>query len=347
VLVKISVSLTDNATESNLRPFESLPAAQIITFCLQLVQNAGTIPSLLVAKALNQIRGMSNLVSKCLLSAIIRGHTKKGILSLTYALPQLAQSNQAIELIIRSLDGLLSDVVFGSHSLGYYYYALIIKELISHSIDAIYSTIYQALEVLPQRYFDGDQSAHAALEVTLQAMFKTVVFPFENTYVNYSTDIDLSQIGQANYPYRWTPSLLNPQFLQSLVSLVIHPSVSDTLLIETLRLMSMISSGRADPSASTEITTNFIRLMLTLGSQVLSSLQSRRRQPTDQVLEQLIDQTARLLKVWPIKTLEKHGAQLRAFLESYNIFTTIVFQREFDVGELTHPRSVAGTSGAR
>lgn len=306
--------------------------AEMITACIDWIQSAHMRPPLLVAAALTKLRGIANLLSKCLLSLVLKGQAREIIAKITTLLPENGGKQQGVELVVRTLDSLLADIVFGSHALGYYYYSQVVKELIACGIDQIFLGLHRNLLFCTQKHLEGHPNLLSAIEVTLQAMFKTLIFPFENTYVSYSTDSDLGQISQVNYPYRWTPHINNPHFLQTLVTFVLHSATSDELVVEGLRVLSIMSSGRLDPSTPEEIMNNFKRVMLNLGTQVLESFDSKRRKPPALVLELLIDQCARFSKVYSIMHLGKYRAHFERYLQAFATATAHIFQREPDVG---------------
>ena len=305
--------------------------AKMITSCIDWIQSAHMRPPLLVATILTKLRGIANLLSKCLLSLVLKGQAREVIAKITTLLPENGGQQQGVELVVRTLDSLLADIVFGSHALGYYYYSQVVKELISCGIDQIFLGLHRTLLFCIQKHLEGHPNLLSAIEVTLQAMFKTLIFPFENTYVSYSTDSDLGQISQVNYPYRWTPHINNPQFLQTLVAFVLHPATSDQLMVEGLRVLSIMSSGRLDPSTPEEVMDNFKRVMLNLGTQVVESFDTKRRKPPALVLELLIDQCARFSKVYNIMQLGKYRTHFERYLQAFATATAHIFQREADV----------------
>lgn len=289
---------------------------------------------------------VSNLAAKCLLSSLLQGNGCDYIRILTVQITEGPFHIQRTEMVVKILDGLLGDVVFGSHSLGYYYYSLIVKELVESAVDIMFVALHQSLSTSLKCYFDGHPELVPVIEICLQAMFKILSFPFDNTYVSYSTDCDLSNICQVNYPYRWSKFLTSAPFLQSIVRFLLQHGLPVQLQVESLRLLSVISSGRRDPGLSDTVISDFKTIMLTLSHQVLQTYEGQRKPVPSRVLEQLIDQAARLIKVWNLSELDKlDNNSLGTFLSAYRQCTMQIFQRETDVAYSDDVRFVAGHTG--
>ena len=228
---------------------------------------------------------------------------------------------------------LLDEATINSHNLGYFLYTSLMGEFSSQAIDSIFEGIHSVCSALLVSYSRRESLDVRLVSESFEAYTKLFNFPFENSYISFNMDIDLSEHTPLNLPPRICARIMDPQFLAAILSFALNESVKEEVRYIVVNFISRATACRVDHTIQlqVELYSNYLRYQMNFASQVLSFYNSRNRFPSGGVVEALVDQIGRLLYIARNGRLGKQREDFRALLQALNVLSKVVCVSNGDV----------------
>lgn len=232
----------------------------------------------------------------------------------------------------------MSEITMNSHCMGYFNYSVTMAEFIRQVIDQLFEATFTVTCLLMARI--GSQATEESiklLELGLKALYALLCFPFENTYVSYSTDQDLSDLNITVVPFDWGNRLKDLEFLQSMQSLSCNTVLPEgsKLRFEAIRLVSKLSSCKLEQVLSHSESSPVAKFFMLYGSGVTSYYDRINKMPPVEVLEQLLDQIGRLFKLYRILKLGKNKEEFKVMMNNLVLLSKVAYLSFTDLDNKT------------
>lgn len=268
--------------------------------------------------------------AKLLITKINMVGTISGIISKTL----LSNDEAGIRVGFMFVETLVSEVYMNSHIMGYYNYTITISEFTRQLADLLFDATFKVCCRVIEKFSQSpSQDLIVLTEHGLKAMNSLLNYPFENSYISFSSDQDLSDPSITIIPYLWANSLKDPQFFRYLEGLscsTIYPPSSNLRLI-AITLASKYSSLKMDAVISAVENAPLVKSVMLYTGQVLNYFDSQSKMPSDEIMEQLLDQIMRIFKLYRVTKLSKHKDEFKSLMHVLCTISKLVYMNYTDL----------------
>jgi hypothetical protein len=236
------------------------------------------------------------------------------------------QSTICVGLIFVEI--LMNEITMNSHAMGYFNYTTTLGEFIRQVVDQVFDATFTVTCLLIAKI--GSQATEESvnlLELALKSIYALLNFPFENSYISFSTDQDLSDQSITIVPFDWATRLKDLEFLQSMQSLSCSTLLpeSSKLRFEAIRLISKLSSCKLDQVLSTNDVPPVSKFFMHYSSAVTTYYDRINKMPPNEVIEQLLDQIGRLFKLYRILKLGKAKDEFKILMNTLVLLSKVAY----------------------
>lgn len=223
-------------------------------------------------------------------------------------------------------DLLLSEVMINSHNIGYFNYCTLINEFSNQNIvHTIFDHTYNVLMQYLYRYVNIDPTCGNALQGMLEVMFKLLIFPFENSFITFSTDLDLSEHSTCILPHSWSERVFSIKFLELLLGVAVFPNALEGVRVEALKVLSMLAACRLDSNITPEQQSQYMCFQMLVPVHMINFYTSMKRPPSKETIEPIVDLIGRLMRNFRIFKMSKLKEEFCKLLETMVVLSKIVF----------------------
>lgn len=259
------------------------------------------------------------LITKVNLSTTVNAIVAKTVLS---------NDEAGVKVGFMFVETLVNEVFMNSHIIGYFNYTITIAEFTRQVIDRLFDATFTVCCLTIERFFQGpSENLVIIIESGLKALYALLSYPFENSYISFSTDQDLSDPSITIIPFEWANKLKEPAFfgyLQALSSSNLYPPNS-SLRLAAITLASKFSSCKIDAVMSAVETAPLLKSVMLYTSHVMEYYERLDKLPTDEIMEQLLDQIHRLFKLYRVMKLSKHKDEFKRLMQLLVGLSKIVY----------------------
>lgn len=224
------------------------------------------------------------------------------------------------------LESLVSEIVINSHLNGFFNYTTIISEFNKQLIDLVFQTAYKvASDVLAGVLLDSISNLEL-IKASQELLFAVLTFPYENSFISFSTECNLSEHNQTMYPFRWADKLLNVCFLENLASVALMPQIGEDLRVLIMQNISWLASTKHDMSQDPNLLAMNLKCHLKYPEMLISSYTQSGRIPSCEVVESLLDQMIRLIKTNRILRLARLKTEFLQWIDVLLLLSKFVYK---------------------
>lgn len=227
---------------------------------------------------------------------------------------------------------LLDEVIMNSYWLGYFNYTCLIGEFNSQVNPRLFEAMHLTLQQLLNNFSQGDRSRLRLLGETFEVYTKFLHYPFDNTYVTFSSDIDLSDHSSTAISLKLVPFIFDRNFLAAVENFCLSHDVTEEVRTQAIAFMSKQVSCKLDSAMPEENASEYIRFQMLYLSKVLSIFDQLGRNPGSENLELLLDHVGRLFRLLRVSKLARFKEELTVLLNSFLLLSRIILVREPQVG---------------
>jgi hypothetical protein len=229
---------------------------------------------------------------------------------------------------IQLIGFLLDEVIMNSYWLGYFNYTCLVGEFNSQVNCRLFQALHATVQQLLKGFFQGDRSRIRLLGDAFEAYTKFLHYPFDNTYITFSSDIDLSDHSVTSISIKLAAFMFDKNFLMAVENFCLSQLVTEEVRTHAISFMSKQVSCKLDASMPDEIVSEYTKLHMLFLSKMLSMFDQLGRSPSVEHLELLLDHVGRLFRVFRVTRLAKHKEEMATLLQSFLILSRIIFLRD-------------------
>lgn len=244
------------------------------------------------------------------------------------------------------IDMLMSEVAFGSHLYGYFNFSLMIAEMKNQLMDKLHEIAWYSAAKLSQslgqeleteaqtgiRSNPQEVQAIAKLtSVAFECLYKVYNFPFDNSYITFCSDQDLSEQSMNSFPMTWSTKIFDFGFLSQMQALIGYRAIPEDIRVGIIKVIAMLASAKMDHTLSGESGRIWMKFHLLFPSHVLKHYEVSNTRISLEVLEHLIDQIGRTHKIHRVFKLSKLKEEFTVQIESLNVLSRHIFQQAYEV----------------
>ena len=181
------------------------------------------------------------------------------------------------------------ELTTGSHLLGYYNYSLVVSNFVRLLADTVFNQLLDVLGVCLANKLD-----HDLLSVCCDSLVALLLFPFENSYVSFASDLDLSEHTVNQIPLRWSTRIFHVDYLFALQQVSCSPATRPDVSLAVVRFVATLAACRLDPGLPEDQYQAYLKYQMTFVPTLLHALSAAGRQLSQEILELLVDLIGRL-----------------------------------------------------
>ena len=270
------------------------------------------------------------VASKLLVTKINMASTISSIVVQTL----LSSDEAGIRVGFMFVETLVNEVYLNSHTMGYFNYTITLSEFTRQIVDRLFEAVFTVCCFVIEKFSQSYSHDLAVLvEHGLKAMLSLLSYPFENSYISFSSDQDLSDPCITIIPFDWANRLKEPMFfeyLQAISCSNAYPA-SSSLRLAAITLASKLSSCRMDAVMSAVESAPLVKNIMLYSRHVLDYFDKQGKMPSDEVIEQLLDQILRIFKLYRVTKLSKNKEEFKHLMHLIVLLSKIVYSNCTDL----------------
>ncbi len=223
---------------------------------------------------------------------------------------------------------LLDEVIINSYWLGYFNYACLVSEFNSQINPRLFEAMHITLQQLLNGFLQGDRSRLRLIGDTFEVYTKFLHYPFDNTYITFSSDLDLSDHSSTTFPIKLAPFMFDRSFLIAVESFCLSPLVTEDVRTKAISFLSKQVSCKMEVAMPEEANSQYISFHMLFLSKMLSMFDQMDRNPGSENLDLLLDHVGRLFRLLRVSKLIKFKEEMVVLLNSFLLLSRIIFVRE-------------------
>ena len=223
---------------------------------------------------------------------------------------------------------LLDEVIMNSYWLGYFNYSCLVGEFGIQVNPRLFEALHVTLQQLLNGFIQGDRSRLRLVGEAFEVYTKFLHFPFENTYVTFSTDIDLSDHSSTAVPVKLAPFIFDRNFLTAVENFCLSREVSEETRTQAIGFLSKQVSCKLDIAMPEEAASEYVKFHMLFLSKVLSLFDQLGRSPGETNLDLLLDHVGRLFRLLRVSKLLKHKEEMTVLLNSFVLLSRIILVKD-------------------
>jgi hypothetical protein len=137
----------------------------------------------------------------------------------------------------------LTDLLINSHQYGYFKFRKIALQFQSVCLYEILNTSRNVIKYLMNNLQTVTQDSIELINLGLEVYFKCLVFPFNMTYFDFTTDNNLEEITMTIFPEEYSESISDMDFYDNLFKILIN-KINAEMTLNTIRILARVSSSR-------------------------------------------------------------------------------------------------------
>lgn len=290
-------------------------------------------PEFVVVFHFTQLRTICNTMAMCT-KLLVTKINMVGTITTILAKTILSNDEGGIRVGFMFVETLVNEVYMNSHIMGYFNYTITLAEFTRQLVDRLFESTYSVGFFVIENFAKTPTPDLMVLtELWLKAMLSLINYPFENSYISFSTDQDLSDPAITIIPFDWATKLKDPQFFQYLELLACSPNLppSSSLRQTAICVASKFSSCRMDAVISSTESAPLVRAVMGFSGNIMKYFDSQNILPTDEIIEQLLDQINRIFKLYRVTKLSKQKEEFKHLMHVLVLLSKLVYRNYTDL----------------
>lgn len=214
----------------------------------------------------------------------------------------------------------LTDLLINSHHYGYFKFRKIALQFQSVCLYEILNTTRTVIKYIVTNTQTITRDSVELVNLGLEVYFKCLVFPFNMTYFDFTTDNNLEEITMTIFPEEYSESIGDLQFYDALFNILAN-KINPDMMLHSIRILARVSSSRL--SILNEEVQSLYKQKLIHGFSILV-MNCPLDNPT--YCTEIIEYALRIMLVFGINFIRKNPELMAGFESAAEIFSEAIIK---------------------